>query len=593
MKKIISTALIAIAGLALTGCDQLLDDNRYPETQVVNSPLYWSNPDNCQFQVNRMLQYFYGYGNGNSTGSFYFSNLSDDQCGTGFVDWKFTNIPVSDGSYSTPYTVIRGCNYIIQGVENSSLQPVEKNNYIGCARLMRGYEYFLLVQRYGDVPLVEGILDPESEELYDPRTDRKNVMDYAFEDMKFAAENISLQSGKQTFSKDLACAMLSDLCLYEGTFWKYCTKADNYYEPDAARSKKFLEECVTYSAKVLPSYPIGNDYAALYNSTWNGDNGTTALSKNSEVIFATEYKIDQFMHSTIAYTCSSTAIRGITKDAFDAFLFTDGKPLNLTSKDRTDVGVVIEHAPGAEIPKDETEPGPGVNIQNLLDVRDARLTAITDPFIYYKGTGTTALTWTRWGSNGMTSSSGYGVRKFDNEKLPVKNRVNTAANYICSPMYWGAIIALNLAEAKAELGNLSDADLNNTLNKLYARAKLPAQTVASLSSMNDPANNMGISSLLWEVRRCRRCELIMDKEIRYWDLVRWHQLELLDSSKHPNIMLGANYTGSPVTPTAKVGNYVDGSYGGKRIYDNRQYEWPIPTGQITLNPNLKQNANWN
>lgn len=593
MNKIFSTALLAVVGLALTGCDNLLDDNRYPETSIVNSPLYWSNPDNCDLQVNRFYQYFYGYGNGNTLGSFYFNSLNDDQTGTGFVDWTYTNIPASSTNYTDPYVLIRGCNLIIQGVEGSSLTAAQKANYIAQARLMRGYEYYTLVQRYGDVVLVEGVLDPESEELYDARTDRKVVMDYAFEDLKFAAENISLQSGKQKFSKDLAMAILSDFCLYEGTFWKYCTKADNYCEPDAARSKQFLEYCAQYSAKVLPSYPIGNNYAALYNSTWNGDNGTTALKNNGEVIFACEYEQNQFMHSTTAYTCSSTAIRGITKDAFDAFLFVDGKPLALTNENKTDAGKLIEHAPGAEIPEGKDEPGPGISIEDMLKVRDARLSAMIDPFIYYKGTGTTALTWTRWNSNGMTSSSGYGCRKFDNEKLPVDFRVNTAKNYISAPMYWGAIVALNLAEAKAELGTLSDADLNSTLNKLYARANLPAQTVASLSAMTDPNNNMGVSNLLWEVRRCRRCELMMDKNIRYWDLVRWHQLELLDSSKHPNIMLGANYTGSPVTPNRAKGNYVDGSYGGVRIYDNRQYEWPIPTGQITVNPNLKQNANWN
>lgn len=584
MKKIFSTALLAFVGIALTGCDDFLDDNRYPETQIVNNPLYWSNPDNCQMQVNRMKQYFYGYGSGTGYGNFYFNTLSDDQCGNSFTDWKFTNVPNSSGTYSDPYTVIRGCNYIIEGVNSSSLTDVQKANYIAQARLIRGYEYYQLVRRYGDVILIEKVEDPEADILYSARTDRKTVMDYAYEDMKYASENIALQSGKQQFSKDLALAMLSDLCLWEGTFWKYCTKADNYYDPDEARSKRFLELCVTYSEPLLTRYPIGSSYAQLYNQTWNADakSGFVGLASNAEVIFATEYEKDVFSNSVTAYTCSSTAINGITKDAFDNYLFRDGLPLAKTTLNKTDVGVKEDHVVGA------ANNGPGLSIKNLLDVRDARLEATTDPYIYYKN-----LTWIRWGANPMTSASGYGVRKYDNPNIAdVTYRTTTGKNYLCSPLYWGAVIALNYAEAKAELGTLSDGDLTKTLNKLYARAELPNQTVASLTAIADPANNMGISSLLWEIRRCRRCELIMDNDYRYWDLVRWHKLELLDNTKHPNVLLGANATNAPVAPEATVGAYIDGSFGHNRVYDNRQYQWPIPSGQITLNSNLEQQPNW-
>lgn len=584
MNKIFSTALLAFVGIALTGCDDFLDENRYPETSIVNNPLYWSNPDNCQMQVNRMKQYFYGYGSGTGYGNFYFNTLSDDQCGNSFTDWKFTNVPSSTSSYSDPYVVIRGCNYIIEGVTGSSLSEAQKANFIAQARLIRGYEYYQLVRRYGDVILIEKVENPDADILYSARTDRKTVMDYAYEDMKYASENITLQSGKQQFSKDLAKAMLSELCLWEGTFWKYCTQADNYYAPDATRSKHYLELCVTYSEPLLASYPIGSNYAQLYNQPWsaNAQQGFVGLAGNSEVIFATEYEKDVFMNSVTAYTCSSTAISGLTKDVFDAYLFRDGKPLASTTLNKTDVGVKENHVEGA------ANNGPGLSIQNLLDVRDARLAATTDPYIYYKG-----LTWIRWGANPMTSASGYGVRKYDNPNIPdVLDRTDTGKNYLCSPLYWGAVIALNYAEAKAELNTLTDADLNKTLNKLYARAELPNQTVASLSAIADPANNMRVSSLIWEVRRCRRCELIMDNDYRYWDLVRWHQLNLLDSNDYPNILLGANATNAPVAPESVTGVYVNSSFGRNRIYDNRQYQWPIPSGQITLNPKLEQQPNW-
>ena len=102
---------------------------------------------------------------------------------------------------------------------------------------------------------------------------------------------------------------------------------------------------------------------------------------------------------------------------------------------------------------------------------------------------------------------------------------------------------------------------------------------------------MGVSSLIYEVRRCRRCELMMDKEYRYWDLIRWHKLDLLDNTTHPNILLGAKVTGAPVD-ILNVGGYVDATFGKVRKYEPRQYLFPIPSGQIALNPKLEQNKLW-
>lgn len=581
MKNIIAKTLIGVVGLSFAACDNFLDDNRYPETLIVDSPLYWNNPDNCELQCNRFYQYFYGFGSGTGYGNFYFNTLSDDQCGNGFTDWKFTNIPTSSTTYNTAYTVIRGANIIIEKVGASSLPDAQKNNYIAQARLVRGYEYYQLVRQYGDVILADHVLDIDSPELYGERTSRKTVMDFAFEDMKFAAENLTLDKGKQKFSKDLAKAMLSELCLFEGTFWKYCTEADNYYAPDQTRSNTYLNYCVTYSEELLAKYPISDDYRALYQSIWTASGGLTGLSSNSEVIFATQYEKDVFMHSTVDYTCSSTSQSGISKDAFDAYLFKDGKPLALTSEDTSDAGEAVDSLQGAD------NNGHGLSIKKLLAVRDNRLALTIDSVVYYKG-----MSWSRAGSMQSTSSSGYGISKYDNVAIPVNYRSTAGRNYTCSPLYWGAVIALNFAEAKAELGTLTDADLAKSLNLLYKRAELPDQTVASLSGMNDPANNMGVSSLIWEVRRCRRCELIMDNDFRYWDLIRWHQLELLDNTKHPNVLLGANVKNTLVPAEQVTGNYINATFGKNRVYDARQYQYPLPSDQLNLNPNLKQNANW-
>lgn len=167
------------------------------------------------------------------------------------------------------------------------------------------------------------------------------------------------------------------------------------------------------------------------------------------------------MHSLIAYTASSTQISGMTKDAFDAYLFKDGKPLALTSENKSDVG--------------EVDAEGNYSIQKLLDVRDARLAKTIDPIVYYEN-----MTWAREGSMQMTSSTGYGVCKYDNVTLPVGDRTNTGKCYTSAPLYWLSVIYLNYAEAKAELGTLTQDDVNNTIGKLYIRAELPVLQIASI-----------------------------------------------------------------------------------------------------------------
>lgn len=552
--------------VALTGCNDFLNDNRYPLSIQTSNTEYWSNPSNVQGQCNYFYETFSGYGNGSGGGEFYFPGLNDNQTSaTGNLNlapWKNINVPTSSTSWDNPYIYIRRANLIIDGVASSSLNDLEKANFTAIARLIRGYQYYQLVRCYGDVPLVTKALDEnDTEELFGPRTDRNKVMDYALEDLSFAVANISAQKSKNAFSKDLAAAMKSEVCLYEGTYARY-------HQKDEARAKKYLEEVVACAGPLVDAYPIGDNYQATYNSF------RAAASANAEIIFMKEYEKDVFMHSTVDYTSSSTPISGLTKDAFDAYLFKDGLPLAKTAENKTDAGVfnTVDSL---------------IHINNLLAVRDGRLAQTIDSVIYYAG-----HPYKRPNSMPMTSVTGYGVKKFVNDEMPYEY-TTTIWNYTCAPLYWGALVALDYAEAKAELGTLTDTDLNKTLNKMFARAGLPAATVASLSAIADPANNMGVSSLIWEVRRCRRCELMYDKDLRYWDLVRWHQLELLGSTDHPNIYLGANITPMPAKEQPlNVNGYMNASNGQIREFNARQYLFPIPSGQMGLNDALTQNDGW-
>ncbi|MBO5053175.1 MAG: RagB/SusD family nutrient uptake outer membrane protein [Muribaculaceae bacterium] len=578
MKKSIILTAVSLVGLAFASCDDFLNDNRYPLSQQTNNPAYWDNEANVAKQCEDLYRNFTGYGD-SGYGLFYFQTLTDNQgsgVGGAFTNWSFTNIPTSSSLWRASYEVIRHCNEIIIKTGTSKLADKVKAKYIGIARMNRAMQYYELVRGFGDVPYVNQVLDTNSPELMGARTDRDVVMDSVYADLDYATKNIGSGS-KSTWSSDMAYAMMSKICLYEGTYCKYRTVEENYKAADLQRANRYLNYVVAAGDVLMgKGYSLNSDYRSNYNSV--------SLEGNPEMIYYKAYKEATLTHQTIRYTVASTVIAGVSKDAFDDFLFKDGKPKALTSLSTDDAGVVKQG-----VIDGKSGMGQVLSITNVLATRDDRLSAIVDTVVCY-GSSETGMTYSRAGSSQLSSSTGYLVRKFDNTSIPVNFR--TGNNYTCAPVFWLSVIYCDYAEAKAELGTLSDADLNNTINKLYKRAGLPTQTVASLSTMNDPANDMNVSSLLWEVRRCRRCETLLDDDLRYWDLQRWHQLDKLDTQKNPDIRLGANLKNA-----VKPWNYMSGDYmmaipNNERVFSKREYLYPIPSQQITLNPALTQNANW-
>lgn len=579
MKKYISAGLAAVAAVALTGCNDFLNDNRYPLDQQTNTPAYWDQATNCQMQCDYFYNNFAGYGNASSrNGSFYFASLSDDQCNVYpssnviFTQWNYLQTPSSNGCWDASYTEVRQANTIIEGVEASKgLSDAEKANFLGIARLMRAVQYYDLVLNLGDVPLVTTVIQPDDNaELYGPRTPRNTVMDFALEDLNYACNNITAQTGKQVWSKDLALSIKSMICLYEASYARYHAKDD-------ARARKYYNEVVSAAGTLIGSGRYWNcsDYKSLYNSYLKG------LQENPEIIFFKGYVMGTLGNSICKYTSTYVPIMGMTRDAFQNYLFLDGKPTASTSLNTSDAVQITPDWWYATIA------GP-------LSTRDKRLSATIDDIIGWPG-------W--WGirsnSDWFYATTGYPICKFINPTMSYDNVIYDGRNDVCAPLFWLARVQMDYIEAVAELGTITDDDVERCMNPLFRRAGLPAQTVAGLQAINDPANNMGISSLLWEIRRCRRCEFMFDDNIRWRDLVRWHQLELLDTQKYPRTAQGANLSEFPVASGGLDAVWLtDDGYinvaptGNPRIFTEREYLQPLGSTQLTLNKQLKQNPGW-
>lgn len=560
---------LAAAALTLTSCDDFLD--RDPRDTFTEGKSFWSNENAVESYTNRFYTNFVGYSQGGGYGWFYFKSLGDDQATSTLDDWTYKTIPNTASNYNDWFTEARRANYVIQNVPSSSLKEASKTKYVAIARLARAWDYYMLVRMYGDVEWIDYVItDPEDEKIWGERDNRDVVMDKVLEDLDYAIEYLGASSDKTLWSKNMALAMKSDICLYEGTFRKYCTTAENGIAPDAARSKKYLEESVKASQALMDgTYTLSAKYGDIYNAL--------GLNGNKEIIFFRNYEKDVVMHGLVDYTCGSTEQRGITRDAFDAFLFKDGKPLANTGLDKSDLAV--KNADG------------NYSIKKALDNRDPRLSVLVDSIVCFKGHGWKRPAPAAAGGANMTSSTGYTIFKFDNQTLESYYRTNTNTGYTDAPLYWYSVILLNYAEAKAELGTITQDELDKSVNLIQKRAFGNDNAKITLTPAADLANNHGVSNLIWEIRRARRCELMLDNWYRYWDLIRWHQLDKIDTEAHPAVNQGAHVGNVTDGPTITSDGYIQAT-NAVRKFNKKYYLYPIPTQQITLNPAIKQNFGW-
>lgn len=579
--------IAAATALMLTSCNDLLDKS--PRDTFTNTPSFWDN-ENLVSSYSNAFYNFYGGASStvfyltnlstkfSSPQLFYFNTLNDDQVNPSFQNWTYTTIPASSTAWSNRFTYIRSINYLLDNLKNSSLPEATKNKYEAIARMNRAQVYSELVKMYGDVQWEDHVvLSISDEATYGERDDADKVMENVLADLDFAIATLPSNTSDRTqWSKEMALAMKSDICLYWGTYCKYRTQDDNGKAADMTLAKKFLDESVKASEAIMSNgFFQLNDWTpdatgkvyTIYNSL--------DLAGNKEAIFYRHYAIDVLSHGLADYTSSSTTQSGITKDCVDAFLFKDGKPKATTICDTLDRAV--KNANG------------NWSIQHFLANKDKRLSLLVDSIISFKGNG-----WIRNEPSPdgplpaeMTSSTGYTVYKYDNPQMTIHYRTNTNTNYTDVPVFWYPVVLLNEAEAKAELGTITKDDLDKTVNLLLRRAGLPDLT---MNPDADPANDEGVSNLLWEIRRCRRCELVCDKDYRYWDLVRWHQLDKLDTSVNTDANEGANVSNVEGADKDAVG-YLKGS-PKTRQYNKKYYLYPIPTNEIELNSKIHQNLNW-
>jgi hypothetical protein len=565
MKKII---LSLMAGMVLlTGCD-LLNNDPYDNFTKGN---FFTSETNVEMYTNYFYAEWSGYGNNGTYGTFYFPTLNDNQAVTGITPWNFTTVSATDGTWDASYAEIRRANILLENLDKVDMPAASVAYYTSLARLYRAWQHFCVVRKFGDCYWVDRSLTSEDTDvLYSPRQNRNDVMDKMLEDLNYAVENMGDKNAdsRTAYNVYVAQAIKAQICLFEGTYAKY-------HKADTERSKKYLAEAKAAAEAIIKSgkfalTPGAEGYRANYNSL--------ELAGNTEMIMYKNYVQDVLRHATQDYCCGSTPTNGMSKSAFNAYLLKDGE----LADPNDDKGVLGTEGYDAGKPV----------IYHLLEARDPRLAQTIDGYLCYVGNNRARYEGVEGqiGAAENTVTTGYGILKFDEPETPSGLRQSTNGNVTDCPLFWYAEILLTHAEACAELGE--DGDAIASLNEVRARVGMP-----NYKPLNDPNNNHGVRDLIWEIRRERRVELMFDNNDRYWSLIRWHQLDKLDTENYPEQTLGAWVEkGWPIGEGLKLTNgdhgYIDLRDTYVRKFEDKHYFAPIPSEQKDLNPNLSQNPGW-
>lgn len=488
------------------------------------------------------------------------------------------------------WSKLRQINYFLQHSSNCS-DEAALDQYNSVAQFFRAYFYYVKVRRYGDVPWYDQVLGSEDQELLvKVRDSREFVMDQVLKDFEEAAAKLPSQSTETRntrVTKWAALAFASQAALYEGTFRKYhgLGNYEKYLEIAASTAKQFIDKS---------GFSLYEEGTEPYRDLFCADN-----AKATEVVLARAYNFEglQLSHS-VQFSIANLQM-GFTRRFMNHYLMADGS--RFTERQGYETMFYTDEV------KD----------------RDPRLqqTVLCPNYIQKGETTVTA--------NDLTAYCGYKPIKF----VGTKDHDGAAKSTSDWPLMRAAEVYLNYAEAKAELGTLSQEDLNISINKIRKRAKMPNLILTDANSSPDlylaacyPNVEQGVNKgVILEIRRERTIELVMEG-LRQWDLFRWKEAKQMFNNNVPyhGIYIPGVGTydmdgdGKPdleiyeTTATSQCDNkkklekdiflsnktsgYITGFpkvIYGKDWKEERDYLWPIPADQRVLTQGvLTQNPGW-
>lgn len=621
---------LGLASMLLPSCN---DDfmERYPLDEITDES-FWKTETDMKLMLNSLYPlYIIGHGSGwsdsktpvlNIVGSpLMYGDVYSDNCvktGNEFRSMAGEMIVPTGASKDNGWNWdnLRKVNFFLARYERADLSQEKKDAYGGEAYFFKAWEYYQKVLYFGDVPWLTHDLTEASEELYEARTPRAEVMDSVLMCINKAIEWLPEKANQESdrLNKDQANFLKARICLFEGTFRKYHTELSLQNT-----ANKYLEEAVKASEALIGKYSLQKNGEETYWKMF----AVTDLSGNPEVILARNYLENKVGHAAQRYYQQNNSNRqsmGVTRSLIDEYLCLDGRPIYIGGnegnyeKNPNFLGygkwTELENR-DPRLTQTVCRPGEHVTIYQG-GVVDKDKNGITYPGLNYTSSGSTV--------------TGYRVIKHWMGDKEEEDRTTKGIQAAIEFRY--AELLLMYAEAKYELnGTLSQSDVDLTINTLRERAgfdfdKYPSSRLVVGNEPADPRldkiyeNKLDytVSPLLREIRRERRIELAIENR-RYEDLMRWKAGKLLTVPMRGMNFLSVqdlydgSHTEKPETAVkVELGKTVFADEEGfvicypKSPYTNTikgtlpwedyRYYFPIPKEELVMNPNLEQNKGW-
>jgi len=572
--------------------------DRTPETSIGKENFFNSEAD-LSLYINNLYN-FPGWG------MFIADLATDNAATTGNLEIKtiMTSSPNSatvTGGWN--WGGLRTINFFLDNFSKADIPPATLDHFEGLARFFRARFYMNKVKRYSDVPYYDQVIETDdTDALTKPSDPRTLVIDRIFEDYAFAAENIFENQPSGAVNRWVAKAYMARDALHEGTYRKYHDELNLQ-----GTANTYLQIARDLAQEIMDSgnygiYNTGNptsDYASLFTNT--------DLTTNEEIILA-NISINDLKNSGSSATIWGDYEVSPSKDLLQAYLMGDGS--YYTEQAGFETKLFVEEFVNRDNRLMQTYAHPGFQLDRV------------DTYTTGNGIYIQRLT---------KNFSGYHQRK---------GMVNVAdqnvVNEVDIPVLRFAEVLLIFAEARAELGELNQADLDKTINVLRDRAGMPHMTMGLTAGADQQKRYPNVSSAeLLEIRRERRVELALEG-LRMDDLMRWKAGKLLEQEPEGLYFPGLgkyDLTGDGIEDIILIdasesvpggGDKEQNSLGVDLVYyraglqgsdasvyleegnsgtvqtvidrgefvEPKYYYRPIPLTHTTVNPNLQQVFGW-
>ena len=524
--------------------------------------------------------------------------------------------PVNSSAWNNTYDRIRQVNYFLAHTGKVSRDDAA-NHYIGEGYFFRAWNYFNFMADYGDVPYITEPLNVDSEDLYRTRDSRYDVAKYIIQDLDSAITYLSwkgvgpAKAGR--INKEAAIVLKARVALYEGTWERYHAQNNTPFAVSGKDGSDLLQlvepavqELINHQGTNIAM--IGGPYDEPYNQIFSQDH-----AENTPGVYL--YRVYDASLLAVSHNFYDKIVdngASICKRLVDLYLDKDGMPQEnstLSFSNLNEYGQNLDPRFRQTIWTPDRGPMTAIEGRAAQSDQSLRYPIIRPGYISI-----------------FTST---GIR---NWKGAIFNSARYRAGEVDDVMMRYAEGLLALAEAKAVLGTISQADLDKTVNVLRGRVGMSPMVLADVNTWSvnykaeegfDPA----ASNIVNEIRRERTIELALEG-FRLDDLKRWAVFdkvingykpkgvkaqEFLDYYNNLENLTADGWSGSAdmtLTLGTNIGVDSEGylnpyfestqfqeSGEGFYIDKGRDYLSAIPTSQILLyeesGVTLTQNPGWN